>query len=75
MEEKQRKQKSKHNAHAHKKLWNEGDTSVLVCNYIYCTEKWEPGTITKKTGPVSYSVKLSDDHDRLLPGSGEDKIC
>ena len=50
------KQKSKHDAHAHERLLNEGDT-VLVRNYLH-GEKWEPGTITKKTGPVSYSVKL-----------------
>ena len=56
------KQKSKHDAHAHERLLNEGDT-VLVRNYLR-GEKWEPGTIIKKTGPVSYSVKLSDGRDR-----------
>ena len=62
VEEKQMKQKSKHDAHAHERQLNEGDT-VLVRNYLR-GEKWEPGTITKKTGPVSYSVKLSDGRDR-----------
>ena len=47
------KQKSKHDAHAHERLLNE-----------LHGEKWEPGTITKKTSPVSYSVKLSDGRDR-----------
>ena len=56
------KQKSKHNAYAHERLLNEGDT-VLVRNYLH-GEKWEPGTIPKKTGLVSYSVKLSDGRDR-----------
>ena len=59
VEEKQIKHKSKHDAHAHERLLNEGDT-VLVRNYLR-GEKWEPGTIT---GPVSYSVKLSDGRDR-----------
>ena len=52
------RKKSKHDAHAQERLLNEGDT-VLVRNYLQ-GEKWEPGKITKKTGPVSYSVKLSD---------------
>ena len=50
------KQKSKHNAHAHKRLLNEGDT-VLVQNYLH-GEKWEPSTIIKKTGPVTDSCIL-----------------
>ena len=63
VEEKQVKKKSKHNAHAHERLLNEGDT-VLVRNYLH-GEKWEPGTITKKTGPASYSVKLTDVATRI----------
>ena len=62
VEEKQLKQKSKHDDHAHKRLLNEGDT-VLVRNYFH-GQKWKPGIIIKKTGPVSYSVKLSDGCDR-----------
>ena len=53
VETEQLKQKSKHDVYAHRSL-EEGD-SVLVRNYLQ-GEKWLPGTIAKKTGPVSYSV-------------------
>ena len=62
VETQQLKQKSKHDVHAHERSLEEGD-SVLVRNYLQ-GEKWLPGTIAKKTGPVSYSVRLSDGRDR-----------
>ena len=58
VEEKQTKQKSKHNAHAHERLLNEGDTVSTKL------PSWESITITKKTGPVFYSVNVSDGRDR-----------
>lgn len=62
VETQQLKQKSKHDAHAHERLLQEGD-SVLVRNYLQ-GEKWLPGTIVRQTGPVSYSVRLSDGRER-----------
>ena len=43
-------------------LLQEGDP-VLVQNYLQ-GEKWLPGTIEKKTGPVSCTVKLDDGRSR-----------
>ena len=62
VEAQQIKQKSQHDARAHERLLQEGDP-VLVRNYLQ-GEKWLPGSIAKKTGPVSYSVKLSDGRER-----------
>ncbi len=44
------------------RLLQEGDP-VLVRNYLQ-EEKWLPGTIEKKTGPVSCTVKLDDGRSR-----------
>ena len=62
VEAKQLTQKKQHDAHAVDRSFVEGDT-VFVKNYRPGV-KWLPGVIVKKTGPVSFLVRLGDGHEK-----------
>lgn len=55
---KQEQQKLYHDAHAKQRNFSPGD-SVYVCNFGV-GERWIPGVIAQKTGPVSYKITLQD---------------
>ena len=59
VEERQLKQKEQHDGKAKEKKLQVGE-KVFVRNYRHGGEKWLPGVVQKKTGPVSFLVKLSD---------------
>jgi len=56
---KQAKQKEWHDKSAVNRSFNEGDL-VYVVNFG-TGQRWIPGVVIEKSGPVSYVVKLSDD--------------
>ena len=58
VEKKQSQQKQQHNARARKRKFEVG-TDVFVRNY-HQGDRWLPGVIEKRTGPVSFKVKLTD---------------
>ena len=58
VERKQLKQKEQHDSKSRERELKVGDT-VFVRNY-HPGDKWLPGVIQKKTGPVSFVVKLTD---------------
>ena len=58
VERKQLEQKEQHDSKSRERELNIGDT-VFVKNY-HSGDKWLPGVIQKKTGPVSFVVKLTD---------------
>ena len=62
VEAKQLTQKKQHDAHAVDRSFVEGDT-VFFKNYRPGV-KWLPEVIVKKTGPVSFLVRLGDGHER-----------
>ena len=62
IEEKQMEQKRKHDVHAHDRDLEVGD-AVFVRNYHH-GDKWIPGTIQNRTGPVSFKVLLQDGRNR-----------
>ena len=62
VEAKQLKQKQQHDASAVDRSFKEGDR-VFVKNF-QSGEKWLPGVIVKKRGPVSFRVRLSDGQER-----------
>ena len=55
----QSKQKMYHDAHSRARDFKEGD-AVYVCSFDG-TNKWLPGTILAKQGPLSFKVTLDDD--------------
>ena len=58
VERSQIKQKEQHDSKSRERKLNVGD-NVFVKNYHH-GDKWLPGVIQKKTGPVSFVVKLTD---------------
>ena len=58
VERSQIKQKEQHDSKSRERKLNVGD-NVFVKNYHH-GDKWLPGMIQKKTGPVSFVVKLTD---------------
>ena len=58
VERSQIKQKEQHDSKSRERKLNVGD-DVFVKNY-HRGDKWLPGVIQKKTGPVSFVVKLTD---------------
>ena len=58
MEAKQLQQKTKHNATAKSRPFCVGD-AVFVRNYS-AGDRWLPGTISRTTGPMLFSVQLED---------------
>ena len=62
VEDRQSKQKKQHDERACVQKLVVGE-EVYVRNY-HGGEKWLPGVIEKRTGPVSFLVKLSDGRDR-----------
>ena len=62
VEKKQWAQKSQHDQHAKGRVFVEKDT-VFVRNY-HSGDKWLPGVITQKTGPVSFKVKMTTGQER-----------
>ena len=62
VEHKQQKQKEQHDAKARNRCFAVGD-DVFVLNY-QTGERWLPGVICTKTGPVSFIVKLTDGRER-----------
>ena len=62
MEANQWKQKKQHDIKSRDRSFKEGDT-VFIRNF-QAGDKWVPGVISKKTGPVSFVVQLSDGRER-----------
>ena len=62
VERQQQKQKEQHDAKAKQRRLQVGDND-FVRNFQH-GEKWLPGTILKKTGPVSFLVKMSGGNNR-----------
>ena len=62
IEANQWKQKKQHDVRANDRCFQEGDT-VFVKNF-QSGDKWLPGVISKRTGPVSFVVQLSDGCER-----------
>ena len=62
IEANQWKQKKQHDVRANDRCFQEGDT-VFVKNF-QSGDKWLPGVISKRTGPVSFVVQLSDGRER-----------
>ena len=58
VERKQEEQKQRHDCHAKERLLKPGD-QVYARNYAQ-GEKWVPGRIDQRTGPVSFTVELED---------------
>ena len=62
VEQKQMDQKSKHDGHARDRRLNVDDL-VFVRNY-HSIDRWLPGVVTKKTGPVTYKVTLTNGQEK-----------
>ena len=62
VERNQRKQKEQHDLRSRERNFGVGD-DVFVRNYHH-GNKWLPGVIQQKTGPVSYRVRLATGKDR-----------
>ena len=62
VERKQLAQKSQHDRHARDRVFTEEDP-VFVRNY-HQGDKWLPGVISEKTGPVSFKVTMTTSQDR-----------
>ena len=62
VEKRQMAQKSQHDQHARDRVFTERDP-VFVRNY-HQGDRWLPGIVTEKTGPVSFKVKLTTGHNR-----------
>ena len=62
VERKQLAQKSQHDRHACDRVFTEEDP-VFVRNY-HQGDKWLPGVISEKTGPVSFKVTMTTGQDR-----------
>ena len=62
VERNQRKQKEQHDLRSRERNFGVGD-DVFVRNYHH-GDKWLPGVIQQKTGPVSYRVRLATGKDR-----------
>ena len=62
MDKNQLKQKKQHDSKSRKREFVLGD-EVFFRNY-HNGERWLPRVVKKKTGPVSYHVKLTDGHRR-----------
>ena len=62
IEANQWKQKKQHDVRANDRCFQEEDT-VFVKNF-QSGDKWLPGVISKRTGPVSFVVQLSDGRER-----------
>ena len=62
VERKQLAQKSQHDRHARDRVFTEEDP-VFVRNY-HQGDKWLPGVISEKTGPVSFKVTMTTGQDR-----------
>jgi len=58
VERNQLKQKMQHDSRARERNFDVGD-HVFVRNY-HQGDKWLPGVLLKKTGPVSFTAKLAD---------------
>ena len=56
------KQKEKHDLRSRERNFETGD-DVFVRNYHH-GDKWLPGTVEQKTGPVSYRVRLANGKTR-----------
>ena len=54
--------RNKHDGQSSDRCFNEGDT-VLVKNF-QSGNKWLPGVISRKTGPVSFVVQMYDGRER-----------
>ena len=74
---KQQSQKDHHNSRANRRHFTIGDT-VFVHDFP-TGNKWLPGTVTQKKGPLSFLIKLADgrvfhrhiDHIRERPPSAD----
>ena len=62
VERNQRKQKETHDLRSRERNFETGE-NVFVRNYHH-GDKWLPGVIEQKTGPVSYRVKLTNGKTR-----------
>ena len=62
VESSQLKQKEQHNRRSRERKLDVGE-NVFVRNY-HGGDKWLPGVIEQRTGPVSFRVKLTDGRDR-----------
>ena len=62
VESKQQRQKEQHDSRARKRNLEVGE-EVFVRNY-HQGNRWLPGVISQKTGPVSFRVKLADGRER-----------
>ena len=62
VERNQMKQKEKHDLRSRERNFEAGD-DVFVRNYHH-GDKWLPGTVEQKTGPVSYRVRLANGKTR-----------
>ena len=62
VEANQWKQKKQHDTKANDRCFKEGDT-VFIRNF-QSGDKWLPGVICQRTGPVSFVVKLVDGRER-----------
>ena len=58
IESRQQRQKQQHDASSRDRCFMEGDT-VFVKNF-QAGDKWLPGTISKRSGPVSFEVQMSN---------------
>ena len=58
VESRQQRQKQQHDANSRDRCFMEGDT-VFVKNF-QAGDKWLPEIISKRTGPVSFEVQLSN---------------
>ena len=62
VEKRQMAQKSQHDQHARDRVFTKRDP-VFVRNY-HQGDRWLPGIVTEKTGPVSFKVKLTTGQNR-----------
>ena len=62
VESSQLKQKEQHDLRSRERKLDVGE-NVFVRNY-HCGDRWLPGVIEQRTGPISFRVKLTDGRDR-----------
>ncbi len=58
MEEKQAQQNSNHDARAHLREFNVGQS--VMARDMHSGDPWVPAVITSRLGPVTYMVRISD---------------
>ena len=70
VEKNQMKQKEQHDLRSRERKLEVGE-NVFVRNYHH-GNRWIPGTVEQKNGPVSFRVKLTDGRDRRCH---QDQLC